>query len=375
MKAENSLIKINIDASKFSFHMLDSKDLNFSLEYSKDEVIDIYGIAYTIRLFELECEKFFNNKQIRGFCHLVIGQENIYAALKKVMHTDDYSISSYRCHGLAYITGSTISEIVGEMLGKAGGNSKGMGGSMHLYNKNFFGGHGIVGAQIPLGLGLAFSQKYKEIANTSFPSESNEKAAHEHSKSNANQSIYNNFPLKNVTFCFYGDGASNQGQIYESFNMAHLWKLPVVFICENNKYGMWTAVDKASADNNFYKRSNYIPGIRIDHSNTFEIIEVLKFARDYALKSGPIIVEIDCYRLCGHSLRDKNELRNINEVEEEKAKDPLILLRKNIMEFKPEEYILKIEEQLKNIVFNEIKNAENMCKPNPEMLYENILSK
>lgn len=273
-------------------------------DLSLEECKEYYKDMLYIRLMEQYLEVEYSKGNIRGFCHLVVGQEGLYAILKRMRknNRNNKFITSYRCHGLAYATGCTIKEIVAETLGCLDGNCQGKGGSMHLYNDAFYGGHGIVGAQVPLGAGLAFSLKYKrymaESKNTrvigSFKEEFYKKS----------RESFINFKSDAVCYTLYGDGASNQGQVYETFNMCKLYNIPIVFIVENNQYGMYTPIDSVSVDDNFFKRGYGIPGIRISDSNISILKNTLEFAEEFAKESGPIIVQIDTYRICGHSAND-----------------------------------------------------------------------
>ena len=211
---------------------------------------------------------------------------------------DDPLIGAYRIHCQAYKRGYTVRQIIAEMLGKANGATKGKGGSMHYYKKstNFYGGNGIVGAQIPVGTGLAFALKYKNKYN--------------------------------VASIMFGDGAANQGQLYEAANMAKLWNLPALFICQNNKYGMGTSVARSSMNTDFYTRGDVIPGIKFEGNNVFEIREAFKWAKQYAIDHGPLFIEINCYRYHGHSMSDPGiSYRKREEVQDyRKTKDPILTL-------------------------------------------------
>lgn len=211
---------------------------------------------------------------------------------------NDPLITAYRVHCQAYKRGFSVREIVSEMLGKGNGATKGKGGSMHYYKKstNFYGGNGIVGAQMPVGTGLAFALKYK------------------------NQ--------ENVASIMFGDGAANQGQLFEAANMAKLWNLPALFICENNKYGMGTSVERSSMNTEFYTRGDVIPGIRFEGNNVFEVREAFKWAKNWSLKNGPLFIEILCYRYHGHSMSDPGiSYRKREEVQDyRKSKDPILTL-------------------------------------------------
>lgn len=254
-----------------------------------------------VRMFEQKCDELYKERKIRGFCHLSIGQEAIYSALAATTHGDAV-ITSYRCHGTALMSGVPARELFAELMGKVTGCSKGKGGSMHIYGNNFYGGNGIVGAQVPLGTGIALANKYLE---------------------------------KNITtHILYGDGAANQGQVYEAFNMAKLWTLPCVFICENNIYGMGTSTKRSSADINYHNKCSYIPGIKVDAMDFLALKRVLQFSREFSLASGPIIIEAVTYRYSGHSMsdpgisyRERSEITNVR-----KTRDPIARIKSHIID-------------------------------------------
>lgn len=223
--------------------------------------------------------------------------------IKQAGKPGDSVITSYRCHGLALTCGLDPSVILSELMGRKDGCSKGKGGSMHIYTHDFYGGNGIVGAQVPLGAGIALANQYME----------NGKA----------------------TFTLYGDGAANQGQVYEAFNMSKLWNLPCVFICENNVYGMGTSTERSSADVNFYNKCSYIPGFRVDAMDTLAFGRAIEFARDYSTSgNGPIIIEAFTYRYFGHSMSDPGtSYRGRDEVSEvRKSRDAITKLKAIILE-------------------------------------------
>lgn len=325
---------------------MDSKTNDFFLinpeEYFKTPVKDleneeIYREMYNLREMELLLDRIYQKNEIQGFCHLVIGQEAIYIALKNIINGDKV-IGSYRCHGLAYASGINTKEIICETMGKYEGNCKGKGGSMHLYNDTFYGGHGIVGAQVALGTGIAFALKYKDS--------------------------------QNVCFTFYGDGAANQGQVFESFNMAALWKLPIVYVCENNSYGMWTPERNVSSNTDYFKRGINIPGFRIDGNDIEELHRAFLFAKEYAKTNGPIIIQIDTYRTCGHSCVDQeNFYRDQKEVDLKKQTDGLAKLRTRI----PKEAVSMIESEIKSRIEEIYRLAVNSADPPIYELYTDIL--
>ena len=252
------------------------------------ELINLYKQMLLIRRFEEKAGQLYGMGSIGGFCHLYIGQEAVVVGMQSVSIFGDSVITSYRDHGHMIACGMDPKGVMAELTGRESGYSKGKGGSMHMFSKekNFYGGHGIVGAQVPIGVGLAFSHKYK---NDGF-----------------------------VSMTYLGDGAVNQGQVYESFNMAALWKLPVVFIIENNKYGMGTSVTRASAGRSLAERGKAygIPGIEVDGMNVFSVREAGREALDYARNGkGPFILEMKTYRYRGHSMSDPAKYRARSEVD------------------------------------------------------------
>ena len=252
------------------------------------ELINLYKQMLLIRRFEEKAGQLYGMGSIGGFCHLYIGQEAVVVGMQSVSIFGDSVITSYRDHGHMIACGMDPKGVMAELTGRESGYSKGKGGSMHMFSKekNFYGGHGIVGAQVPIGVGLAFSHKYKSDGF--------------------------------VSMTYLGDGAVNQGQVYESFNMAALWKLPVVFIIENNKYGMGTSVNRASAGRSLAERGKAygIPGIEVDGMNVFSVREAGKEALDYARNGkGPFILEMKTYRYRGHSMSDPAKYRARSEVD------------------------------------------------------------
>jgi pyruvate dehydrogenase E1 component alpha subunit len=228
----------------------------------------------TMRRMEIVCDNLYKNKEIRGFCHLYDGQEAVAMGIELACTFDDAIITAYRDHCQAYLRGISVFQIFCEMLGKEGGSSKCKGGSMHYYSpkNNFYGGNGIVGAQIPIGAGLAFALKYKKKPN--------------------------------IAISMYGDGAANQGQLYEASNMAQLWNLPVVFLCENNRYGMGTSIERASNETRLHRRLGNVPGMDLDGLNVFAVKNVIDYCKVNCLVNGPITLNVHTYRYHGHSMSD-----------------------------------------------------------------------
>jgi pyruvate dehydrogenase E1 component alpha subunit len=264
------------------------KSNNISVEHSSEELLDFYKVMLLIRRFEEKAGQMYGMGLIGGFCHLYIGQEAVVTGVQAALESQDTVITTYRDHGHMLACGMEPRGVMAELTGRRDGYSKGKGGSMHMFSaeKQFYGGHGIVGANVPLGTGIAFAHRYK--------------------KDNG------------VCLTYFGDGAVNQGQVYESFNMAALWQLPVIYIIENNRYGMGTSVERASAGTELWQRGQAygIPGKQIDGMDVRAVNsaarDALSFVRD---KNGPIILEMQTYRYRGHSMSDPAAYRTKQEVQ------------------------------------------------------------
>lgn len=326
---------------------------NTTVEYTKDELMKQFELMYTMRRMEITCDNEYKARNIRGFCHLYDGQEAVATGIQTSLDAEDSWVTSYRCHCVALARGGSVQSVVGELFGNACGMSKGKGGSMHFYSKenNFFGGHGIVGAQVPVGSGLAFAHKYKAK-----PGE----------------------PM-NVAIACYGDGAANQGQIWESANMAALWKLPMIFCIENNHYGMGTSIDRHSSINDYYKMGNAIPGIRIDGMNVLATTEGMRFVKEYCgAGNGPMYVEMMTYRYHGHSMSDPGTTyRNREEIAFTRStRDPLEFIKNSMIEagFTDAEELKGIEKKIRKSVQEEVKKAKESPKPAPESLMEHVFA-
>ena len=301
-----------------------------------------------IRQFESKSEEMYKMAgKIRGFFHVYNGQEAIAAGCMTATNHEDPFITGYRDHGLALAKGMSPNAAMAELYGKATGCSKGKGGSMHLFDKanNFYGGHGIVGAQIGTGAGLAFAEQYRGS--------------------------------KNVVLCFFGDGAARQGMLHEVFNIAMLWKLPVVFICENNNYAMGTSIERTSNVIDIYKLADAyeMPSDKLD-GMTPEIVHegvarAVKRARD---GEGPTLLEMKTYRYRGHSVSDPQKYRSKDEVEEYKDQDPLIKVRKTILDnnFATEATLQEIDEKINGIVEASVKFAEDSPWPDDSELLKDV---
>jgi pyruvate dehydrogenase E1 component alpha subunit len=299
-----------------------------------------------IRRFEEKAGQLYGMGLIAGFCHLYIGQEAIAVGMKAVMNKGDKVITTYRDHGHMIACESDPKKIMAELLGRRDGSSKGKGGSMHLFDlkNHFYGGHGIVGASVPIGAGLAFGDKYRGNDN--------------------------------VTLCYFGDGAAHQGQVYESFNMAKLWNLPILFIIENNHYAMGTSVARSSSIDQLYKRGIgfNIPGVKIDGMDIFEVIKEGGKAIDYVRAgNGPMLLEMDTYRYRGHSMSDPANYRTKEELNCKKELDPIDHLRDFMLKEKKatEDQIKKIENKIKEQINEIVEFSKNSPEPDEgELLTE-----
>lgn len=300
-----------------------------------------------MRRFEEKCAQLYGQQKIKGFCHLYIGQEAIVAGMMSAIKKDDKVITAYRDHAHALGMGMSSNSIMAELFGKVTGCSKGNGGSMHLFSKehNFYGGHGIVGGQIPLGAGIAFAEQYEG--------------------------------RKNVCVCFMGDGAVRQGALNETFNMAMLWKLPVIFICENNGYAMGTSVKRTTNMEDIYKLglAYDMPCAPVDGMSCEAVHEAIAEAADRARKGdGPTFLEIRTYRYRGHSMSDPAKYRTKEELEEYKGKDPIEVVRATILAKKwaTAAELDKIEEGIMKVVNDSVTFAEDSPYPPAENLYTDV---
>jgi len=314
---------------------------------TKETYLEWYEMMLLLRRFEEKAGMLYGQQKIRGFCHLYIGQEAIAAGLYSGLHATDPIITAYRDHGLALARGITARECMAELYGKITGCSKGKGGSMHFFSKekHFYGGHGIVGAQIAMGAGIAFADKYRGN--------------------------------KRVTACLFGDGAARQGILHETFNMAMLWKLPVVFICENNRYAMGTSVERTSNVTDLEKLalSYDMPHLSVDGMDPDACYTAVIEAASYARKGmGPTFLEIETYRYKGHSMSDPQKYRTKDEVEEYKAQDPIERVEKIIRSKKyvPDAWFQEVATKIKGIVDDSVEFAENSPFPEPDELYRDV---
>jgi pyruvate dehydrogenase E1 component alpha subunit len=317
-------------------------------DFSKDDELRAYRDMLLIRRFEEKAGQLYGMGFIGGFCHLYIGQEAVVVGMQMAMQPGDQVVTGYRDHGHMLATGMESRGVMAELTGRRGGYSKGKGGSMHMFSKekSFYGGHGIVGAQVPIGTGLAFANRYRD-----------EKA---------------------VSITYFGDGAANQGQVYEALNMASLWKLPAIYVIENNRYAMGTAVSRASAETNFAHRgiSFKVPGIQVDGMD----VRAVKAAGEMALAhgrdgKGPMILEMMTYRYRGHSMSDPAKYRSRDEVQRMRAEnDPIEKVRARLMgDFGMLEDDLKaIDKDVRDTVADAADYAQNDREPDVAELWTDV---
>jgi pyruvate dehydrogenase E1 component alpha subunit len=316
--------------------------------FTKEEIIEFYKKMLLIRRFEEKAGQLYGMGLIGGFCHLSIGQEAVVVGSYAASQPDDAFITSYRDHGLLLACNANPNAVMAELAGKETGCSKGKGGSMHIFDikRKFFGGHGIVGAQVPIGTGIAFANKYKETDN--------------------------------IVFTYFGDGAVNQGQVYESFNMASLWKLPIIYIVENNVYAMGTSVQRSTVATELYKRgeSFSITGKQVDGMNFFSVYATTHEAAKYCREgNGPILLEMKTYRYRGHSMSDPGNYRSKEEVDNiKKHYDPIDILKKYIIDNKvaSEEECKIFDKEIRGLVKESEDFARNSKEPEVNELYSDV---
>ena len=316
--------------------------------WGRDELLAAYKDMLLIRRFEERAGQLYGMGLIGGFCHLYIGQEAIAVGVQSIKKAGDQVITGYRDHGHMLACGMDPREVMAELTGRVGGSSRGKGGSMHMFSTaaDFYGGHGIVGAQVSLGTGLALANRYRKNGN--------------------------------VAFVYFGDGAANQGQVYESFNMAELWSLPVVYIIENNQYAMGTSIERASSETHLHRRgaSFRIPGEEVDGMDVTAVRRAAQRAADHARSgAGPYILEMKTYRYRGHSMSDPAKYRTREEVEAvRKTRDPIDHLQEHLVaEGYADETALKaIDAEVKRIVADAAEFARTSPEPDPSELFTDV---
>lgn len=316
-------------------------------KFTKETYQKWYEEMLLMRRFEEKSAQLYGQQKIKGFCHLYIGQEAVVAGTMSAVTKDDKIITAYRDHAHALACGISANAVMAELYGKIDGCSKGKGGSMHMFSKehNFFGGHGIVGGQIPLGAGIAFAEQYNGTGN--------------------------------VCVCYMGDGAVRQGSLNEAFNMAMLWKLPVIFVCENNGYAMGTSVQRTTNVLDIHKIGEAfdMPNAAVDGMTVEAVHDAIEEAVVRARKGdGPTFLEIRTYRYRGHSMSDPAKYRTKEEVEEYKSQDPIEKVKDTILKNKwlTQKQLDEIEAKIEAVVAESVEFAENSPLPSPDEIYNDV---
>jgi len=328
----------------FKIHRIENGP-STEVELNRDDGLKIFTQMVKIRRMEAAANTLYKDKIIRGFCHLYSGQEAVAVGMESCLSKEDEVISAYRVHGWALVRGSTVRQVLSELTGRSTGTTRGKGGSMHLYRPGLFGGNGIVGAQVPVGAGIALALKYL----------------------NRDQ----------VCVALYGDGAANQGQIFEVFNMAKLWNLPAIFVCENNGFGMGTSAERASASTDYFTRGDYVPGIWVDGMDVLAVREATRWARDYCRQGkGPIVLEMATYRYFGHSMSDPGtSYRTRDEIQEvRQRRDPITSFKDKLItaNLATAEELKNIESECREEVDQAVVQAKSDAEIGLEELYTDV---
>ncbi|XP_042238252.1 probable pyruvate dehydrogenase E1 component subunit alpha, mitochondrial isoform X1 [Homarus americanus] len=331
VRRNGTVSEASFETQLYKLHLLEEPP-SATATCTRDEALLFYHQMQIVRRMESASSNLYKEKAIRGFCHLYSGQEAICVGIKAALRPQDSVITAYRDHGWAYVMGCSVVGIMAELTGRAQGVARGKGGSMHMYTKNFYGGNGIVGAQVPVGAGVALANKYLENGG--------------------------------INVALYGDGAANQGQLFEAYNMAKLMNLPSVFICENNGYGMGTSIDRAAASTNYYTRGNYVPGIWIDGMDVLSVREAIKYCVDYCTSGkGPLVLEVATYRYHGHSMSDPGtSYRTRDEIQEvRQTRDPIMLFKEHIVgaDLVTADELKKIDSEVRKEVDEAVKIAKS----------------
>uniref|UniRef100_A0AAV1T2W9 Pyruvate dehydrogenase E1 component subunit alpha n=1 Tax=Peronospora matthiolae TaxID=2874970 RepID=A0AAV1T2W9_9STRA len=340
--AANASGDVQFDLSDpYVLHRLDEGPAEVAVT-NREEMLGYYQMMYTMRRMEITNDNEYKARNIRGFCHLYDGQEAVATGVEAALDRSDSWITSYRNHCIMLARGAEVKDVLAELFGKKDGATGGKGGSMHFYNKknNFYGGQGIVGAQVPVGAGLAFASKYNHKGEGLMP----------------------------CAITMFGDGAANQGQVFEASNMAALWKLPAIFCIENNQYGMGTSTQRSSNNTDYYTYGNKIPGIKCDGNDVLAVRECTKFLKTWCGEGkGPIFVEMNTYRYHGHSMSDPGvTYRNRDEISQMRAsRDPIELVKKRMIEAElaTADEIKELEKKVRAEVVKATKEAKASAKP------------
>lgn len=329
LKSNSYATGATFQTKPFKLHKLEEGP-STSVTVTAEDALKYYTQMQTIRRLETGAGNLYKEKVIRGFCHLSSGQEACGVGIAAIMTPDDSIITAYRAHGIAYLMGVSPLGVLAELTGRVSGCARGKGGSMHMYAKNFYGGNGIVGAQVPLGVGVAFAAQYNGT--------------------------------KGVCFALYGDGAANQGQLFEVYNIAKLWNIPAIFVCENNGYGMGTSAERAAASTDYYTRGDYVPGIWVDGMDVLAVREASRFAVEHCRSGkGPILLETATYRYSGHSMSDPGtSYRTRDEIQEvRQTRDPISSFKDKILNASlvTADQLKKIDTEVKSEIDGVIKKA------------------
>jgi len=328
--------KLIYDVQPFTLHKCDGPS-DYKVVTTKEELLKMYKTMATIRRIEVASDALYKEKAIKGFLHLYNGQEAVCTGIESVLTWEDHIITAYRCHGWMYTRGGTAEAIFGELMGKETGVAGGKGGSMHMYSakNNFHGGNGIVGAHVPVGAGVAWALKLQGKPN--------------------------------VCLSAYGDGAANQGQIFEAFNMAALWKVPAIFVIENNHFGMGTSAERAAGSTEFFRRGDFLPGIRVDGMDILSVKKSMEYARAVAVSGQPILVEYDTYRYVGHSMSDPGtSYRTRDDVKKVRdSRDPINNLKQRLLEsnLTTEDHLKEMETEIRAYVDAAVAHARAASQP------------
>lgn len=300
-QSRNYATEATVEVKPYKLHRLDTGP-STTVSVTRDQALQYYTQLQTIRRIETSAGNLYKEKIIRGFCHLYSGQEACAVGMRAAMRDVDNIISAYRVHGWTYLMGVSPLGVLAELTGNQSGCARGKGGSMHMYAPNFYGGNGIVGAQVPLGAGVALACKYKGNGG--------------------------------MCLALYGDGAANQGQVFEAYNMAYLMKLPCIFVCENNGYGMGTSAERAASNTDYYTRGDALPGIWVDGMDVLAVRSATEFAIEYVNNEGPLVMEVCTYRYSGHSMSDPGtSYRTREEIQEVRQKrDPITSFKDRCIE-------------------------------------------
>ncbi|XP_055847131.1 pyruvate dehydrogenase E1 component subunit alpha, mitochondrial-like [Episyrphus balteatus] len=338
-QANNYATEATVEVKPYKLHRLDNGP-STTVTVTRDQAKQYYTQLQTIRRIETSAGNLYKEKIIRGFCHLYSGQEACAVGMRAAMRDVDNIISAYRVHGWTYLMGVSPLGVLAELTGNQSGCARGKGGSMHMYAPNFYGGNGIVGAQVPLGAGVALACKYKGNGG--------------------------------MCLALYGDGAANQGQVFEAYNMAYLMKLPCIFVCENNGYGMGTSAERASCNTDYYTRGDALPGIWVDGMDVLAVRSATEFAIEYVNNEGPLVMEVCTYRYSGHSMSDPGtSYRTREEIQEVRQKrDPITSFKDRCIELG-----LMTAEEIKEIdskVRKEVDAATAAAKADKEIPLEEL---